>query len=51
MHALIDSIERVLSLAGLLRIEYPSTIWATIDRRSADLQDLYCPRSCARTGS
>jgi hypothetical protein len=41
MHALIDSIERVLSLAGLLRIEYPSTIWATIDRRSADLQDLF----------
>jgi hypothetical protein len=40
MHALIDSIERVLSLAGLLRIEYP-TMWASIDRRAADLQDLF----------
>ena len=28
-------------MPGLLRIEYPSTIWATIDRRSADLQDLF----------
>jgi hypothetical protein len=41
MHALIDIIERVLSLAGLLRIEYPSTVWASIDRRAADLQDLF----------
>jgi len=40
MHALIDSMERVLSLAGLLRIEYP-TMWASIDRRAADLQDLF----------
>jgi len=41
MHALIDSIERVLSLAGLLIIEYPATVWASIDHRAADLQDLF----------
>jgi hypothetical protein len=41
MHALIDSIQRVLSLAGLLRIEYPSAVWASIDHRAADLQDLF----------
>jgi hypothetical protein len=41
MHALIDSIERVLSLAGLLRIEYPTAVWASIDHRAADLQDLF----------
>jgi hypothetical protein len=41
LHALIDSIQRVLSLAGLLRIEYPPTVWASIDRRAADLQDLF----------
>jgi hypothetical protein len=40
-HALINSIQRVLSLAGLLRIEYPPTVWASIDRRAADLQDLF----------
>jgi hypothetical protein len=41
MHALINMIQRVLSLAGLLRIEYPATVWASIDRRTADLQDLF----------
>jgi hypothetical protein len=41
MHALIDIIQRVLSLAGLLRIEYPATVWASIDDRTADLQDLF----------
>jgi hypothetical protein len=40
-HALINSIQRVLSLAGLLRIEYSPTVWAWIDRRAADLQDLF----------
>jgi hypothetical protein len=50
MHAFIDSIQRVLSLAGLLRIEYPPTVWASIDRRAADLQDLSStsPGSCWR---
>jgi hypothetical protein len=41
MHALIDIVQRVLSLAGLLRIEYPSSVWASIDRHAADLQDLF----------
>jgi hypothetical protein len=40
-HALINSIQRVLRLAGLLPIEYSSTVWASIDRRAADLQDLF----------
>lgn len=38
MHALINVIQRVLSLVGLLHIDLP--FWATIDRRTADLQDL-----------
>ena len=29
-----------IGIAGLLRIEYP-TMWASIDRRAADLQDLF----------
>ena len=40
-HAFINSLQRVLSLAGLLRIEYSPTVWAWIDRRAADLQDLF----------
>ena len=40
-HALINGIQRVFSLAGLLRIEYSPTVWAWIDRRAADLQDLF----------
>ena len=41
MHALIDSVQRVLSLAGLLRVEYSAAVWASIDHRAADLQDLF----------
>jgi hypothetical protein len=40
MHAVIDMTERVLSLAGLLTIHYPA-LWASVDRRDADLQDLF----------
>jgi hypothetical protein len=40
VHALVDSIERVLSLTGHLRIEYPASVWASVDHRTADLQDL-----------
>jgi hypothetical protein len=36
MHALIDSVQRVLSLAGLLRIEYSAAVWASINHRAAD---------------
>ncbi|MGW6497714.1 DUF3995 domain-containing protein [Nonomuraea angiospora] len=38
MHATINMIQRVLSLAGVLHMELP--FWASIDRRTADLQDL-----------
>ena len=37
-HALIDIGQRVASSSGLLTIDYP--FWRTIDRRTADLQDL-----------
>jgi hypothetical protein len=38
MHALVNGIQRVLSLAGLLTLDLP--FWQTIDRRESDLQDL-----------
>ncbi|GAA2329934.1 DUF3995 domain-containing protein [Dactylosporangium salmoneum] len=41
MHAVIDAAQRVLSLAGLLDIRYPESAWASIDTRTADLQDLF----------
>lgn len=40
MHALIDMTQRVLSLTGHLRVTYPA-MWQSVDRRSADLQDLF----------
>jgi hypothetical protein len=40
MHALVDIVARTLSLAGVVRLEYPS-IWMTVDARTADLQDLF----------
>lgn len=39
MHALVMMTERVLSLTGLLHLDYPD--WTSIDRRAADLQDLF----------
>jgi hypothetical protein len=39
-HALIEGTERVLSLSGRLSIDYPASVWASIDPRTADLQDL-----------
>lgn len=39
MHALIGIITRVLSLAGILTIDYP--FFSTIDRTAADLQALF----------
>ncbi|MGH2346182.1 MAG: hypothetical protein ACRDG4_13230 [Chloroflexota bacterium] len=38
MHALVDITIRLLSMAGVLHMEFPH--FASIDRRSADLQDL-----------
>jgi len=40
MHALVDMTERVLSLAGVIEIDYPDSFWASHDGLSADLQDL-----------
>jgi hypothetical protein len=40
MHALVDIVERVLSLAGVVHLEYPS-MWLTHDDQTADLQDLF----------
>jgi hypothetical protein len=38
MHALIDDIQRILSLAGVLQLDYP--LFTTVNSRVADLQDL-----------
>lgn len=38
MHALVNGIQRVLSLAGVVQMDLP--FWTTIDHRTADLQDL-----------
>jgi hypothetical protein len=38
-HALIDMVQRIASLSGALTISYP--FWRLIDRRAADLQDLF----------
>jgi hypothetical protein len=40
MHALIQDIQRVASLAGALRIYYPPAQWVTVNRHLADVQDL-----------
>ena len=39
MHGLIDDVQRILSLAGLLDIRYPD-LWLSRDNRAADIQDL-----------
>jgi hypothetical protein len=41
MHALVNSVQRVLSLSGRLTIAYPSSVWRSVDTRTADLQDLF----------
>ncbi|TXL62093.1 hypothetical protein [Aeromicrobium terrae] len=41
MHALVDATLRVLSLAGVHPTELPASFWASFDRRTADLQDLF----------
>ena len=40
-HALIDIAQRILSLTGHLQIQYPSSIWTSVNYREADLQDLF----------
>ena len=39
MHGFIDDIQRVLSLAGVLKMDFP--FWATRNARESDLQDLF----------
>jgi hypothetical protein len=41
MHAFVDATLRVLSLAGVHPTELPADFWASFDRRTADLQDLF----------
>ena len=41
MHAMVDAVQRVWSLAGLHDVRYPTSVWASIDTRAADLQDLF----------
>ena len=41
MHALVDMTVRVLSIGGALAVAYPSALWASVDARAADLQDLF----------
>ena len=41
MHGIIDEVTRAMSLAGLLDILYPPGFWASLDRRAADLQDIF----------
>jgi hypothetical protein len=38
MHALVDATARILSLAGMLHMDFP--FFSSIDRRESDLQDL-----------
>ena len=40
-HALIDITQRILSLTGQLQIQYPSSIWHSVNYKEADLQDLF----------
>lgn len=40
-HALIDIVQRILSLTGHLQIQYPPSIWRTVHYKEADLQDLF----------
>jgi hypothetical protein len=41
MHALVDIIERALSLAGMVHISYLPSMWATVNHRAADVQDMF----------
>jgi hypothetical protein len=40
MHALVQDIQRVLSLVGALRVYYPPSVWVSVNRHLADVQDL-----------
>jgi hypothetical protein len=40
MHALVSVTQRVLSLTGIVHIDYPP-VWASVNYRVADLQDVF----------
>lgn len=40
MHALVDSVLRLLSVTGVHPTQLPEQFWMSFDRQSADLQDL-----------
>lgn len=40
MHALIDDVQRIVSLAGGPAVTVPPSQWASVDRSTADIQDL-----------
>lgn len=41
MHALVDIGARLLSIAGVVHIEFPFFVAGTLDRRASDMQDLF----------
>jgi hypothetical protein len=41
MHAFVDGVLRLLSLTGAHATQLPAQFWDSVDRRAADLQDLF----------
>ena len=41
MHALVDIGARLLSIAGVIHIEFPFFVAGSVDRRASDMQDLF----------
>lgn len=41
MHALVDIANRLLSIAGVILMEFPFFVAGSVDRRAADAQDLF----------
>jgi hypothetical protein len=39
MHGLVDIATRLLSMAGIIHMEFP--FWASMDRRASNLQDIF----------
>lgn len=41
MHALVDIATRLLSIAGVIHMEFPFFVAGSVDRRAADAQDIF----------
>lgn len=41
MHALVDIATRLLSIAGIISLDFPFFVAGTVDRRASDIQDLF----------